>query len=119
MRVIVTTISLKVRGYHLELRDNDEELETIYNAMYDLTESTDPSNHKTYDELKSRLQMVLGERTALPVTTREQVSLETVREPAPMQAKRLPQYSRSSSTDDDEDTMSFFAKLGKRGSIAS
>ena len=47
-----------------ELRDNDEELETIYNAMYDLTEFTDPSNYKTYDELKSRLQMVLGERTA-------------------------------------------------------
>lgn len=93
-----------------ELRDNDEELETIYNAMYDLTEFTDPSNYKTYDELKSRLQMVLGERTAAPVTTREQVSLETVREPAPMQQTTAPE-PRSSSTDDDEDTMSFFAKL--------
>jgi hypothetical protein len=93
-----------------ELRDNDEELETIYNAMYDLTEFTDPSNYKTYDELKSRLQMVLGERTAAPVTTREQVSLETVREPAPMQQTSAPE-PRSSSTDDDEDTMSFFAKL--------
>ena len=77
-----------------ELRDNDEELETIYNAMYDLTEFTDPSNYKTYDELKSRLQMVLGERTALPVTTREQVSLETVREPAPMQQTTAPELDR-------------------------
>ena len=93
-----------------ELRDNDEELEEIYNSMYDLTEFTDPSNYKTYDELKSRLQMVLGERTAAPVTTREQVSLETVREPAPMQQTTAPE-PRSSSTDDDEDTMSFFAKL--------
>jgi hypothetical protein len=93
-----------------ELRDNDEELEEIYNSMYDLTEFTDPSNYKTYDELKSRLQMVLGERTAAPVTTREQVSLETVREPAPMQQTSAPE-PRSSSTDDDEDTMSFFAKL--------
>jgi len=92
-----------------ELRDNDEELEEIYNSMYDLTEFTDPSNYKTYDELKARLQMVLGERSA-PVTARQQVELETVREPAPMQQTSAPE-PRSSSTDDDEDTMSFFAKL--------
>ena len=97
-------------GQSALLGGDDEALEGVYNQMYDLNEFTDPSNYKTYDELKARLQMVLGERSSAPVTTRQQVELETVREPAPMQQTSAPE-PRSTATDDDEDTMSFFAKL--------
>lgn len=89
------------------LGGDDEALEGVYNQMYDLNEFTDPSNYKTYDELKSRLQMVLGER---PLTTPQRVELEQVSEPAPMRSAPAPE-PRAAATDDDEDTMSFFAKL--------
>ena len=89
------------------LGGDDEALEGVYNQMYDLNEFTDPSNYKTYDELKARLQMVLGER---PLTTPQRVELEQVSEPAPMRSAPAPE-PRAAATDDDEDTMSFFAKL--------
>tara|TARA_E500000318_G_scaffold110092_1_gene124646 strand:- start:328 stop:1218 length:891 start_codon:yes stop_codon:yes gene_type:complete len=91
------------------LRDGDEELEVIYNQMYDLNEFTDPSNYKTYDELNARLMLVLGREEA-PRSTSQQVELEQVRESAPMRSTPAPE-PRSTATDDDEDTMSFFAKL--------
>ena len=94
-------------GQSALLGGDDEALEGVYNQMYDLNEFTDPSNYKTYDELKSRLQMVLGER---PLTTPQRVELEQVSEPAPMRSAPAPE-PRAAVTDDDEDTMSFFAKL--------
>ena len=42
--------------------DADEtKLEATYNAMFDVAEFVDPTNYKTYDELKQRLSVVLGE----------------------------------------------------------
>jgi hypothetical protein len=90
------------------LSNDDDELETIYNGLYDLNEFTDPSNYKTYDELKTRLQMVLGER---PLSTPQQVEMETVREAAPMRSTPAPEPRSISTDDDEEDTMSFFSKL--------
>src|SRR5210317_7699 len=92
------------------LGGDDDQLETIYNGLYDLNEFTDPANYKTYEELKARLQMVLGERNGNQLSSREQVELESVREAAPMRTQPAPE-PRSSVADDDEDTMSFFSKL--------
>ena len=96
---------------------DDSELEQVYEGLYDLNEFTDPSNYKSYDELAARLAMVLGEAPAQ--TTRQQVALEEVAEPAPMRQVAAPEPAPSvapaamatSAADDDEDTMSFFAKL--------
>lgn len=96
---------------------DDSELEQVYEGLYDLNEFTDPSNYKSYDELAARLAMVLGEAPA--PTTRQQVALEEVAEPAPMRQVAAPEPAPSvapaamatSAADDDEDTMSFFAKL--------
>jgi hypothetical protein len=96
---------------------DDSELEQVYEGLYDLNEFTDPSNYKSYDELAARLAMVLGEAPAQ--TTRQQVALEEVAEPAPMRAVAAPEPAPSvapaamatSAVDDEEDTMSFFAKL--------
>lgn len=46
------------------LKDDDDELEAIYNSMHDLHELVAPSNFKTYDDLKSRLNKVLGKEEA-------------------------------------------------------
>jgi hypothetical protein len=91
------------------LKSGDEdELEQIYESLYDLNEFTDPKNYKSYDELKARLSLVLGE--SAPQTTRQQVTMETVAEPAPMKSKPAIEPMSVSAVDDD-DTMSYFAKL--------
>jgi hypothetical protein len=89
------------------LSEDDEVLEGVYNKLYDLNEFTDPASYKTYDELKSRLQMVLGEVPRVIPTT-QQVALDESLEPAPMKSSSAPTPAVS---EGDEDTMSFFAKL--------
>jgi hypothetical protein len=42
------------------LSDDDSELEQIWKLEYSLKEITDPKNFKTYDQLKARLNDVLG-----------------------------------------------------------
>jgi len=97
---------------------SDEDLEAIYNKQHDMTEWTDPKNFKTYDELKSRLAMVLGE--SAPRTVREQVSLDTSQAytaptaAAPTEPVGAPQPEISTAENtnlDEDDTMSYFAKL--------
>ena len=92
---------------------DDEKLETIYNGLFSLQEVVDPKNFKTYEELKAKLNRVLGEDAVF--TTAEAVSLDEVAE--------MPTYSSApepvataapepvADTADDDDTMSYFAKL--------
>ena len=47
-------------------RFEDDQLEAIYNKMYDLNEFTDAKNFKSYDELKTRLDTVLKGRAPAP-----------------------------------------------------
>jgi hypothetical protein len=97
---------------------SDEDLEAIYNKQHEMSEWTDPKNFKTYDELKSRLAMVLGE--SAPRTVREQVSLDTSQAytapvaaaPADLAGAPQPEISTAENTNlDEDDTMSYFAKL--------
>jgi hypothetical protein len=39
---------------------DDDKLDTIYGQVYPLSEFTDPTNYKSYEELKARLDAVLG-----------------------------------------------------------
>ncbi len=102
-----------------QIAGDDSELEAIYNKQHDCTEWTDPKNYKTYDELKSRLALVLGE--SAPRTVREEVSLDTstpyvapqASAPAavaPMAAP-APMATAENTALDEDDTMSYFAKL--------
>jgi hypothetical protein len=90
------------------LSEDEAELESVYEKLYDLNEFTDPASYKTYDELKTRLQMVLGEVPRAQIPTVQAVALEEVRDPAPMRSSAAPEPRVS---EGDEDTMSFFAKL--------
>jgi len=85
-------------------------LEETYDQLFDLNEFTDPKQYKSYDELKARLALVLGE--AAPTSTRQQVAMESAEEPAPRRAAQAIEPASASVDDDDEDdTMSYFAKL--------
>ena len=102
-----------------QVAGDDDQLEAIYNKQHDCTEWTDPKNFKTYDELKSRLALVLGE--SAPRTVREEVSLDTATPyvapqatapaaAAPMAAP-APMATAENTALDEDDTMSYFAKL--------
>jgi hypothetical protein len=58
------------------LGGDDVELEKLYEKQYDLSEWTDPKNYKSYDELKARLNLVLGESS--PRTVQQEVAMDTV-----------------------------------------
>jgi len=90
---------------------DDSQLEQVYEGLHDLNEFTDPANYKTYDELKARLALVLGE--SAPRTVREQISMETQSDPAPMRAAPAPAVPAVDQGEDmeEEDTLSYFAKL--------
>jgi len=91
------------------LFDNDDDIEEVWNKQYALNEFTAPTNFKSYDELKTRLNMVLaGTTTVGNVTTLmedEPVAapvVNTVEEPAP-----------TVTVDDEEDTFDYFQKLAE------
>jgi len=92
-------------------------LEDLYNKQYDLSEWVDPKNYKTYDELKSRLAMVLGEQA--PRTMKQEASLELDDEIPDFPSSSAPTapsapepaITTAESTMNDDDTMNYFAKL--------
>ena len=91
------------------LFDNDDKLEEVWAEQYDLAEFTSPSNFKSYDELKTRLDNVLaGKTTVGNITTSFEdeptatVTVDTKEEPAP---------TVSVTEDDEQSTMSYFEKL--------
>ena len=96
------------------LFDNDDAIEEVWKQQYALNEFTAPSNFKSYDELKTRLDMVLaGTTTVGNVTTlmedepvENTVSVDTVEEPVPTSSTVT-----ISSTDEEDDTMDYFQKL--------
>ena len=93
------------------LFDNDDDIEKVWNKQYPLVEFTAPTNFKSYDELKTRLNMVLaGTTTVGNVTTLMEdepvvsAVVDTKEEPAPVTVE-----------DEDEDTMDYFQKLADDG----
>ena len=91
---------------------DDEEMERIYAQAYSLNEFTDPGTFKSYDELKARLNMVLGNEG---MSTQQREDLSITAESAPMKTVEAvsaePVQDTSGSDDDDDDTMSYFSKL--------
>lgn len=101
----------------------DEQMQDIYeNQMHNIQEFVDPSTFKSYDELKDRLNKVLGEvqmsdeqRQALETTADEQ---EFASAPDPMESARsTPSFSEPEVDTDDvveeeeSDAMSYFDSL--------
>ena len=106
------------------LLDDDDALEKMYNNLNDLNEFTDLKNFKSYEELKKRLDYVLGVR-GTPKTQ----DPEVVEEEQQWEAERLGDYSEKRSapsfeipkqttrdeedSEDADDALSFFQKLAE------
>ena len=89
------------------LFDGDESrLTEVYEKLYSLQDFLDPANYKTYDELKVKLNRVLGVDAG--------VSMDA---PAPAQVAEAPVMKTAEPVEeqssDEDDTLSYFAKLAK------
>ena len=84
------------------LSNDDDELEKVWNGQYSLQELLDRDNFKSYDELKTKMDRVLGLSTD-PATKFDSNDFATREAPAPVTAETV-------SADGDE-TLSYFANL--------
>ena len=91
------------------LHEGDEgRLEDVYGKLYALQDFLKPENYKSYDELKTKLNRVLGV-DAGHVSAPEPVVSDVMEAPTMQTAEAAPAVESSSSGDDD--TLSYFAKL--------
>ena len=82
------------------LKDDDEELERIWNTQYSLAELVAPDQFKSYDELKARFEKVIG---GSGVSTSATDSFD---EPTA-------NYEESTSVDEGDDSLDYFKKLAE------
>ena len=90
------------------LSDDDAELEKIWKSEYSLKEFLEPKNFKSYDELKKRLEEVLGE-TTLAVSPKTSTKSESVDDEVPFKAAAQ-RKSVPVAEDEDED-LNYFKGL--------
>ena len=87
------------------LSEDDSVLEEVYGKLYTLSEFASPENYKSYDELKAKLNRVLGVDAGItaaataPATATSNVTMDS-----------MPEVQPESSSEED-DTLSYFAKL--------
>lgn len=97
------------------LNDDDEVLEAIWKKQYSLNEFVNPDEFKSYDELKKRLDNVLGVKSTSRPRLDPEVEDEDEGSAPPLTEdlrNQLNSLSSSSSLDDDED-LSYFARLAE------
>jgi hypothetical protein len=94
------------------LLDDDDAMEAIWKKELSLSEFVAPTQFKTYDELKVRLEYVLGKRGARPVAQDIEVEDEEF-ETTPAVRETVSSVASSSSEIEDDDTLSYFQKLAE------
>jgi hypothetical protein len=102
------------------LLDDDDTMEAIWKKEYSLAELIAADQFKSYDELKKRLDYVLGNkgtrRQDPEVADEESTSRGPVRdldEDLRTELSNLTPSKSSSYDEDDDDTLSYFAKLAE------
>ena len=96
------------------LLDDDDELETIYKSLNNLNDFVSPSEFKSYEDLKKRLDYTLGIKGTPkyqdPETIGEEEEVEVSR---PVKDTVSVRPSASSDDEDEDDAMSYFQKLAE------
>lgn len=104
------------------LLDDDDKLERIYKNLNDLNEFSAASNFKSYEELKKRLDYVLGAKAPArqdPETIEEDEQWEAERrgESAPKRSTPSFEIARPAAQEEDDedadDALSYFQKLAE------
>lgn len=94
---------------------DDSELESLYKKEHSLSAFTDPSNFKTYEDLEKRMNLVLKGRPQKKVDmeTEEDENFEVELPRVTASATVREEVKPRASSEDEEDTLSFFAKLAE------
>ena len=101
------------------LLDDDDAMEAIWKKEYSLEEFVAPDQFKSYDDLKKRLDYVLGIRGVPKMQDQETVEMEQEfqaelrGETAPSVPSSLKEELNSLSSSDDDDALSYFARLAE------
>ena len=105
------------------LLDDDDELEKIYKNLNDLNEFSDLKNFKTYEELKKRLDYVLGNRGVPKMQDPETVEMEEswererrgdFSEPESSSHSKVSETTETEEVDEDaDDALSYFQRLAE------
>ena len=90
------------------LDGDDENLETLWNNQYSLNEFTDPENFKAYDDLKKRLENVLGGSGAVSESA-ESVTLNPPKSDDSSLSSAVDEPTNNGGESDD--ALSYFEKL--------
>ena len=102
------------------LLEDDDALEGVWKKQHSLAAVTAPDQFKTYEQLETRLKMVLGQKSSARPRLDEEVDDEdndrgsytpdfTSRRPEP----ELPAVSSSSNDEDEDDALSYFQRLAE------
>ena len=97
-----------------QLKSTDEELEAIYQKQHSLAEFLAPTNFKSYDELKARLDAVLTGSVTTGKTAAQMVEEDTTDFTPQFKSAPTPEPATASApfeADEDDDAMSYFEKL--------
>jgi len=87
-----------------QVASDDNSIKAIWEKQYALKPFVDPSNFKTYDELKEKLNRVIS-------GTRNTETVEKAELPPAQQP--VQSNNSASASDDDDDTLSYFSKLAE------
>lgn len=97
---------------------DDERLEEVYNSMHDLASFTSDDQFKSYDELDARLKAVLGRRAPsidqeVADEESEILNLDIPSSRSTTSSSWTESVDTSSSVTDEDDALSYFAKLAE------
>jgi len=94
------------------LLDDDDAMEAVWKKEHSLAELVAADQFKSYDELKTRLGYVLGNKQVRNDAETVEQEVEDVRASAPV-VETVESVSKASASDDDDDALSYFAKLAE------
>ena len=117
-------IRMKMKGDYLNyddsafdktsaLHDDDKFLEAIYNKITPLQDLVDPSNFKTYEQLKARFDKVIGKTNTRPTQDTEQVVEVDTSELVAAAAVTAVSDTVSKVVDDPDDALALFEQLSQ------
>ncbi len=104
------------------LLDDDDELEAVWKRQYSLSEFLAPDQFKTYEELKRRLDSVLGAKSSVRLDEEVAEEEEYSRGPAPsldddlraeLNSLQPTRRAPAVEEDEDDDALSYFARLAE------
>jgi len=95
------------------LLDDDDELESIYKSLNNLNDFVAPSEFKSYEDLKKRLDYTLGLKGNTKFQDPETIDEEEEIEVPVKQSVSSRSSSSSSEDEDEDDALSYFQKLAE------